>query len=70
MAFKSNDDSLVCYNVSYCHYRLLNFKAGILGVQCPVNNAESGFNTRINLNILNFFFLDVLICLIKFRRFQ
>lgn len=28
-----------------------DFKIGILRVQYPVNNAESGFNTSINLNI-------------------
>lgn len=50
-----------------------NFKIDILGVQCPVNHAESGFNTNINLNIQGFFqlfFLDVLICLIKLQCFQ
>lgn len=39
-----------------------NFKIDILGVQCPVNHAESGFNTNINLNIQGFFQLFFFRC--------
>lgn len=46
---------LVVMSTAKATVEFWNFKIDILGVQCPVNHAESGFNTNINLNIQGFF---------------